>query len=354
MKVQLPTRSWALLIVVVSLLVCAGCTSNPSRPLSGQISPLTGTPNIATTRPTTIPPSLTPTPTQVTPTATPQPVATRIRFTATPTPINGYRDLPDGEYIVYYSGDHSVGVLSLDGQLQQTLIYGYSDISLSPDGRHLYFVPDRWHNPLLINLETMEQEELPFLKGCTHVSLSPDGKYLLGSCDKIDQSSEIYLFSRDGKQKTQLTFCYNNGLDCVAPAFTPDGRWISFYKGPWGAVQSPLIGFYLMDRTNMEFYGPFNISNDVIWAKNSKYLAGSWTGFLTLYEWTGQTLLQMRELDKVKSFMFGDWAWSEGSDRIAYSDGGTISIVDVKEGTTSVVKDFDRDVYVLGWIKIAR
>ena len=281
-------------------------------------------------------------------------------FTATTSPIEGYKALPDGDYIVYYSG-HSVGVLSLDSRLQEVLINGYSDISLSPDNKNLYLVPNSRQTPLLINLESMEQEKVPFLKGCFDVSLSPNGNYFLGSCQKEDKSTEIFIFTRDGKRNFQLTSCSNHDANCGVPVFTSDGNWIAYYRGPSGAIQSPLFGLYLVSMKNITFdapvrieeKGPFKVSNDCVWAKNSRYLACSGNKFLTLYEWTGENILKVRDFSNIRAEWSDNWlAWSENSDRIAYSNLEAIRVVEILDGKISTVKEFSKDVYILGWVKI--
>lgn len=275
----------------------------------------------------------------------------------------GLADLPDGEYLIYHS-ENSIGVLSIDGQIQRDILdISNFDVDISPDHKFIVMIPkSNGEYRYLVNLNTLERTPLTFLKDCYDVVPSIDGKYLVASCS-FNNSFDIFHFSIDGKKIIQLTNCNDQKGSCGMPTYSPDGKWISYRWGPAGAIQSPKIGFYLLasdcisssQMCQNSAIGPFNISFDYVWAPNNKYLVCSWGEMARLFEFTGRTIEKLGDIPGVETgFAQHDLAWSADSERLAYTRYKQINIIDTDGGNLINLKEFNQDVYILGWVRVEK
>lgn len=276
-------------------------------------------------------------------------------------PPTGYSGLTDGDYILYMTQD-SLKAISLT-DLSQILLLNSSNgwLYLSEDKRQLVLVPTNKKIPKILNLETMVQEELPFLKGCYEVFLPKGDENFLVSCWKDEQNDELYVFSRDGKQKVQLTDC-GADFNCHLAQYSPDGKWISFQLVPNGAIQSPRIGFYITPSNCIEkpyecedkSRGPFITGVEYYWSPNSKYLASDWDkGQIRLFEFKDQKITKLRDLQIAPHNYIEGFTWSPDSSQLAYTDGNSIWLNDVANGENKFIKSFDQYIYsLIGWVAI--
>jgi dipeptidyl aminopeptidase/acylaminoacyl peptidase len=103
---------------------------------------------------------------------------------------------------------------------------------------------------------------------------SPDGKWVAYTVTSVDtvrdrNSSDIWMVSWDGTQQIQLT---NTPESESSPAWSPDGKWLSFLSSRQGGDGSQL---WLFNRLGGE---PVRVSNvpggidDYYWAPDSKRL----------------------------------------------------------------------------------
>jgi len=298
------------------------------------------------------------------PTLTETPVAIReIATVPVPSP-SGYADLPDGEYILYFK-DHSLEIISLDTKFQKRLIEA-KEVFLSPDNQHVIFVPVNKPTPVLLNFETMAQEELPFLKDCFEITLSPNHQYFLGTCFSEERSFEIYLFSRDGNQTLQLTHCAGEHGDCSRARYSPNGEWIAYSWGVGGAFETSRVGLYLLETDCVsltsdcqpEAKGPFEPFADFTWASDSRHLASSGSEGIAIFEVADDKVVRkIRELPGKPARLSDHYLiWSLDAQQLAYSTGNQINIVALEDGRSLDFLKFDRHPYLalLGWIQITQ
>jgi len=118
-------------------------------------------------------------------------------------------------------------------------------------------------------------EDLYRVKSISDVHVSPDGKsviYALATSDlpRAKRITHIWMMDIDGKNSRQLT---NGDKSESSPAFSPDGKWISFISSKDG---SPNI--YLLPSAGGEAKRLTNIStgvSDPLWSPDGKSIAFS-------------------------------------------------------------------------------
>jgi hypothetical protein len=344
-----------ILICLLNIPACLQTQNTEKLPVKtenqNQTQGLTTTPKLHLQTPT-----LTPVRT-ATPTIKPTRTVTR---TITPTP-KGYADLPDGDYILFVKSN-VLRIISIDGQINEKII----EIEnmrpyLSPDNRHLLLIPEGdWLVPELLDLQTMSREELPFLQDCYDAVLSKDNHYFLGSCKQGQyQYHEIFLFSRDGAKKIQMTNCSDSRGECSNMAFSPDGKWITYRWGLNGSGQSDKIGLYISPFVcpELEQACQLKASGPVLknyfkykWAKNSKSIITYWDDALIFYQRSGENFYKTREI-KLKELIRDNYILSPDSNKIAFLEQG-IKIKDLQNAQSDDEKITSFPDYLIDWITI--
>src|SRR6185503_5538246 len=118
-------------------------------------------------------------------------------------------------------------------------------------------------------------EDLYRVKSISDVHVSPDGKsviYVLATSDlpRAKRITHIWMMDIDGRNARQLT---NGDKSESSPAFSPDGKWISFISSKDG---SPNL--YVLPSSGGEAKKLTNISNgvsDPLWSPDGKWIAFS-------------------------------------------------------------------------------
>jgi dipeptidyl aminopeptidase/acylaminoacyl peptidase len=113
------------------------------------------------------------------------------------------------------------------------------------------------------------------VKSVSDVHVSPDGKTILYALTTSDlprarRTTHIWTMDADGGNPRQLT--HGHGSE-YAPAFSPDGKWISYVSARDGSAQ-----IYLLPTTAGEATRLTSIStgvSDPLWSPDSKWIAFS-------------------------------------------------------------------------------
>jgi serine/threonine protein kinase/roadblock/LC7 domain-containing protein len=144
---------------------------------------------------------------------------------------------PDGSRVVA-GAQHLDGtsLLILDARGTRTLVTLPGSIgseTWSDDGRQIYFTPDinGTHSILVKNADGSGEERslVTFEKGqigAVFLATSPEGKFLAYATWGASPKLDIYTVALTGEAKPRL-FLHSSG-DSVAPAFSPDGKWLAY------------------------------------------------------------------------------------------------------------------------------
>jgi Tol biopolymer transport system component len=139
-------------------------------------------------------------------------------------------------FIIYSSnrgGNTNLWMVPVAGGTPQQLTKGSGPdigISVSADNQKLVYLQQQqighiWN----ADLSTFSSKQLTFDDRLIDaVALSPDGKKIalvMGEIDPLKPGQNLYLQDRDGTNRRQLT---SGEMFVLNPAWSPDGKWISF------------------------------------------------------------------------------------------------------------------------------
>lgn len=337
---KLDGYSWIAIVLLLS-------SCSPTQP---SINPNFTTKTIEVSKPT-----ITSNFTQIQPNLTPI-------TTVIPTPIsNGYASLPDGEFILYWSQNRLRALSILNKSKVEILQVNGAWLYLSQDMKQIIEVPDNLKNSRIVDLETMEEEKLPFLDGCYDVFILKDGLTFLATCRGPKRNLELFKYTLDGMHRTQLTDCAIEDAGCGRVAISQDGQWMSYLWGSDGSGKSRKTGFYITKSSciDQEYtcddlaIGPYSIEFDYVWAPNSKYLASSGINSIHLFEVKDSEIIMVKELQGTPARYSNYFLiWSPDSSQIAYTTGKEIWLVDVPGEDPTLFERFENDVYLIGWVNI--
>ena len=299
--------------------------------------------------------------------------------TSTATPRIRIDTLPTGQYIVYSIDS---GLLESSGVPITSLLVASSDgrtmgelfsapgafWRLSPDQRRIAFV--RWsrlgqggYTRQLEIFDSTTQSTVSL--GATFLgspaSWSPDGGSLL-----LSSGSKIMLLRVPAEMAQELIDCRDIQADpsaeCHHIAWSPGGRWISFYLGFGVAGADPRSGVYFMDAECVtlpsaclgSIRGPYSLGEEYAWSPDGDLIAfvpneppsaSSLAAFEV--ELPDRRDVQSRIIWQ-GSGLVGPISWSPDSDMIATSMGLVIGFPSGQE--IAVLAD-PRLEEVLFWIK---
>jgi serine/threonine protein kinase len=161
-------------------------------------------------------------------------------------------------FIIYSSnrgGNTNLWMVPVTGGTPQQLTKGSGPdigISASADDQKLVYLQQQqighiWDS----DLSTFRSKQLTYDdRQISGVALSFDGKKIalvMGEIDPLKPAQNLYLQDRDGTNRRQLTF----GEMAVAnPAWSPDGKWISFSMLPRYARAEDSAKIFVVDGNN--------------------------------------------------------------------------------------------------------
>ena len=315
--------------------------------------------------------------------------------TETPTPTQelNITGLPGGAYLIYTyenalnnSSDspviYEVDMQSLNGVNSRTLYQAtytynssfYKEALLSSNQDHLIiFDYDQTTptpeitNAVMFNLHTGKPEKVPpFPLGCLYLSLAPDAESWVGQCGSGGTAELYYKNDKTSDQSAMITNCLAVNDQCESPQWSPDGKWLSYYRRqvPVGGGYNREDGVMLMSSNCVLQPSGCNhapgVSDgwpDYAWSPDSQFIATSFIPGhdpIFIYKVVNGTLVQYKVIPQITGTFIGQAiVWSPDGQSLAFSDGGAdIYIVDVKNGNYKLLVQRDSKVDVLGMVQL--
>ncbi|GAK58088.1 WD40-like Beta Propeller [Candidatus Vecturithrix granuli] len=145
---------------------------------------------------------------------------------------------PDGTRIVFHSdrkGSMEVFVMNADGSdvTQLTDTIGKNGIpAWSPDGTRIAYTGNRYlgWNVYVMDVDGSNDRRLTDGHGACRPDWSPDSTHIAFVSKEGDGKGEIWVMPSDASTKTRLTT--DEAYYDYYPAWSPDGRYIAYAKGP--------------------------------------------------------------------------------------------------------------------------
>jgi len=156
-----------------------------------------------------------------------------------------------------------------------------------------------------------------------HPALSPDGRWIAFVSNRWSANGEVYIGS-EGSEPQQLTF--DPGYD-HNPAWAPNGDWVAFVSDRQGES-----GIYVVNVDSGEqqhLTGQFTAS-DPSWSPDSRHLAFAANGEIYAVEVESHRIRQLTE----NMLWEGYPAWAPDGRRIAFAADGELHVMDVETKET--------------------
>jgi hypothetical protein len=318
------------------------------------------------------------------------PILASMTVSPTQVPDLDLSGLSNGQYIIYTytffegdtadsSVDFQLVLQSLEGKNERVLMrtqYKMDGatplIVLSSSQKHLIifnYAPNLTtggilsSDPVMFNLQTRQFEPVPpYPQKCWNLSLSPDAKSWIGECGDI---ANYEIFFQNGDQQVRVTNCHSLGDECHSPTWSPDGKWISYFrrKVPVGGGLNSADGLLLVSSDCvliqngcMENPVGFNGWQNYAWSPDSNYIATSFIpGYdpISIYKFFNNKLVLEKKFTNTPGLFFGGpLVWSSDGQSIAFSDSTNIYIVDVTGGTQKLLIQRDAPVQLIGIVQL--
>jgi len=141
----------------------------------------------------------------------------------------GIAALPDGRivYVAREGGEYDLWTVKDDGTETKPLTadsFLDREIATTPDGRYLVFTSDRAGGSQIFRTERDGSGPQQLTSGQVQANMpdcSPDGRWVVYAASQNEKTT-VWKVAIDGGKPVQLT-----DYECVAPSFSPDGKFIS-------------------------------------------------------------------------------------------------------------------------------
>lgn len=225
-----------------------------------------------------------------------------------------------------------------------------SSISLSPDGKKIYYAKLSEKNPKWTNIHDIyyydleEEEETRLTNGlrANNPSLSNDGKFISFVYQK-DGTVNIGLVNSDGSNFKRLTF-FENGEQVYNPKFSPDDSYIVF---DYSYHHTRDIARVDVDGTNYKFIIQTDSDerNPFIDSEGTLYYSCDETGIFNVYRYD----VELKESTRLTNVTGGAFMPSVNTDGelvyAGYTSGG-YKIFTLGKDEQQKVEDSDRYVWI--------
>lgn len=270
---------------------------------------------------------------------------------------------PDGRYIYFSSyreGTFALWRIRSKGGEAQRLTLGTgpeSHPSLSRDCTRLaYTTTISRHSLALVDLADGAQSELPGLRDDWMPTLAPDGRRVVFVSDRWGANHNLWVQDLAGIVPSGTARRLTAGPgDAAFPAFSPDGRWIAYYRILDGARDIMTLSL----GEGLTFQITEHPADDVqpTWAPDGAALAfasgrsGNWQIWTVPIE-NGRRRGEPRRLTAGDASAIGP-AWSHDGDLIAYieyqGNQSDVFVIGLQEGDSARRITTDADAAAVAW-----
>jgi Tol biopolymer transport system component len=160
---------------------------------------------------------------------------------------------PDGKFLVYAKlegGQESLWIKQIQtGSSVNVVKPGESDefwaITFSPDGNFVYYNAGGRRSskepPTVFRVPTLGGTPTKFLSNAYFVQFSTDGKQISFRRPDLPQGEKIFIANADGSQEREIYSVGGMQYFSTAPAWSPDGKYLSIAVGDDALVPNPSV-----------------------------------------------------------------------------------------------------------------
>lgn len=276
----------------------------------------------------------------------------------TSTVLPDFSGLDSGNYILIQSSENTsqyLYIVSTDKSVARKYSLN-GNLDASADGRQLLIMKAAPQESYIYDFAEMKWSEL-FINGdCANASWSPDKKQIALSC--INQYvGEIFIFNTTSSSMIQATNCLETDNSCSKPAWSFDGKWLSYFRNDERPGIQPR-GIHVFDTSCIENNNCMNVQSEqieansnAVWSLNNELILSIKGTFQFLKIENGLFVSQEEISNGIEDYM--DIDYSPDGEYLAYtSDGYSIYLFSRSSGKTEQIFNSNSPAQIIGWIVI--